>query len=108
MATKKSKPELQTQSQLTQTDLNILYKCFLDSLNVKGRTIYSETTFELKGSWFKEDKIIGVFSHDHNLYKVYGYPKTNHEIVKYLMEHGYPKIVVQNVSDDPKTTGWFL
>lgn len=106
MATKKSKPELQTQ--LTETDLNILYKSFLDSLNVKEHTCYSQTTFRLKGSWFKEDKIIGVFYHNHNLYKVYGYPKTNHEIVKYLMEHGYPKIVIQNASDHPETRDWFL
>lgn len=104
MTTKK----LQPQPQLTDTDLNILRKCFLDSLKVEERTIYGETSFILKGSWFKGDKTIGVFSHDYSIYRVYGYPKTNHEIVKYLMEHGYPKIVIQNMSDHPETKEWFL
>ena len=104
MATKKP----QTQPQLTDTDLNILRKCFLDSLGVKENTFYGETYFKLKGSWFKEDKIIGAFNHNYNIYQVYGYPKTNHEIVKYLMEHGYPKIVIKNMSDHPETREWSL
>lgn len=104
MATKKP----QTQPQLTDTDLNILRKCFLDSLKVEERTVYGETSFILKGSWFKEDKTIGVFNHDYSTYKVYGYPKTNDMIIKYLNEHGYPKIVIQNMSDHPETRGWFL
>lgn len=85
---------------ITKTDLEILRKCFLDSLGVVEYEFFNDLRFSLKEGWNRNSgKIIGVLKGE--TYFVYGYPKTNSEIVKYLMEHGYKNIVVKNVSDEP-------
>lgn len=92
---------------ITETDLEILRKCFMDSLGVVESEFYGEHIFKLKSSWNKNSgKTIGVLKN--NIYFVHGYPKTNGEIVKYLMEHGHQNIVVKNTSDEPSKPFCYL
>lgn len=103
MTTNKSKPE--SQPQLTETDKKILFKCFLDSLGIEEIQHWRlGRCFKLKKRW--QTKIIGriecglkTLGND-DTYRVFGYPKTNHEICKYLLEHGN-KLVIEMVSDEP-------